>query len=493
MTDPVRRFGDFLIEQGLVTEGQVQEALALQPLTGSRVGESLLSLGYLTRGQLQRALSFAVRKGDAVVLDRPPLGEILVGLRYVTEAQVEQGLASQQKTGKRIGEVLVEQGAIDHKQLYESLGLQARMSPSTEPAGAAANENAVPSNGQRLLVIDDSELACALVQEALTARGYEVTCFNDPFLALEQIDVIKPHLVLTCLDMPGIDGSEVCRRLKYGPTHSVPVIILTANDADTQRVKGLREGADDCVNKGASMEELGARVEAVLRRTRETERMRRLFARYTSEAVVEEIVRHGDIVLTGERREVTVLFADIRNFTAFAESRPPQEVMRMLNDVLGRLAFAVLEWGGTLDKFLGEGLMAVWGAPVRHQDDVSSAVSAALRMHEELRALNAQNPDGPQFELGIGLDTGPVLAGSLGNTRRTEYTCIGETVNVASRLCSLAGQGEILVGEGTAAALSHVGALEPLSPVRVKGKTHPVPLFRVTPEMTEALCAQRRL
>ncbi len=494
MTDPVRRFGDFLIEQGLVTEGQVQEALALQPLTGSRVGESLLSLGYLTRGQLQRALSFAVQKGNAVVLDRPPLGEILLGLRYVTEAQVEEGLASQQKTGKRIGEVLVEQGAIDHKQLYEALGLQARMSPSPpEPAGAAANENAVPSNGQRLLVIDDSELACALVQEALTAQGYEVTCFNDPFLALEQIDVIKPHLVLTCLDMPGIDGSEVCRRLKHGPTHAVPVIILTANDADTQRVKGLREGADDYVNKGASMEELGARVETVLRRTRETERMRRLFARSTSDAVVEEILRHGDIVLTGERREVTVLFADIRNFTAFAESRPPEEVMRMLNDVLGRLADAVLEWGGTLDKFLGDGLMAVWGAPVRHQDDVSSAVSAALRMHAELRALNALNPDGPQFELGIGLNTGPVLAGSLGNTRRTEYTCIGDTVNVASRLCSLAGQGETLVGEGTAAGLSHVGALEPLSPVRVKGKTHPVPLFRVTPEMTEALCVQRRL
>ncbi|MDP2269603.1 MAG: adenylate/guanylate cyclase domain-containing protein [Archangium sp.] len=491
MTDPVRRFGDFLIQQGLVTEGQVQEALALQPLTGSRVGESLLSLGYLTRGQLQRALSLAVQKGDAVVLDRPPLGEILVGLRYVSEAQVEAALASQQKTGKRIGEVLVEQGALDHKQLYEALGLQARMSPSP-PEPASTTETAVPANGLRLMVIDDSELACALVQEALTAQGYEVTCFNDPFLALEQIDVIKPHLVLTDLDMPGIDGSEVCRRLKTGPTHSLPVIILTANDADTQRVKGLREGADDYVNKGASMEELGARVETVLRRTRETERMRRLFARYTSDAVVEEILRHGDIVLTGEKREVTVLFADLRNFTAFAESRPPEEVMRMLNDVLGRLADAVLEWGGTLDKFLGDGLMAVWGAPVRHEDDVASAVSAALRMHAELRALNALDPEGPQFELGIGLNTGPVLAGSLGNARRTEYTCIGDTVNVASRLCALAGPGEVLVGEGTATALAHVGTLEPLIPVRVKGKTHPVPLFRVTPELDDALSAQRR-
>lgn len=494
MSDPIRRFGDFLIQQGLVTEGQVQEALALQPLTGSRVGEALLSLGYLTRGQLQRALSIAVQKGDAVVLDRPPLGEILIGLRYVADTQVETGLASQQKTGKRLGEVLVEQGAINHKQLYEALGLQQRMSPATapEPVRTTTSELMAPVNGQRLMVIDDSELACALVQEGLTSQGYEVICFNDPFLALEQIDVLKPHLVLTDLDMPGLDGSEVCRRLKSGPTSSLPVIILTANDADTQRVKGLREGADDYVNKGASMQELAARVDSVLRRTRETERMRRLFARYTSDAVVEEILRAGDVVLTGEKREVTVLFADIRNFTSFAESRPPEEVMRLLNEVLGRLADAVLEWGGTLDKFLGDGLMAVWGAPVRHDDDVAAAVSAALRMHAELQALNAQQPDGPQFELGIGLNTGPVLAGSLGNTRRTEYTCIGDTVNVASRLCALASPGEILVGEGTATALASVGPLEPLAPVRVKGKTQPVPLFRVTPQLDEALAAQRR-
>ena len=491
MTDPVRRFGDFLIEQGLVTEGQVQEALALQPLTGTRVGEALLSLGYLTRGQLQRALSQAVQKGDAVVLDRPPLGEILIGLRYLEERQVETGLASQQKTGKRLGEVLVEQGAINHKQLYEALGLQQRMSSDgAEPEPPA--EPAIAANGQRLMIIDDSELACALVQEGLTAQGYEVICFNDPFLALEQLDVLKPNLVLTDLDMPGLDGSEVCRRLKQGPSNSVPVIILTANDAETQRVKGLREGADDYVSKGASMQELAARVENVLRRTRETERMRRLFARYTSDAVVEEILRNGDVVLTGEKRVVTVLFADIRNFTSFAETQPPEEVLRLLNEVLGRLADAVLEWGGTLDKYLGDGLMAVWGAPVKHDDDVTAAVSAALRMHSELRLLNQQQPGGPQFELGIGLNTGPVLAGSLGNTRRTEYTCIGDTVNVASRLCSLAGPGEILVGEGTAAALAHVAPLEPLSPVRVKGKQQPVPLFRVTPQLDEALSAQRR-
>jgi adenylate cyclase len=292
--------------------------------------------------------------------------------------------------------------------------------------------------------------------------------------------------------MPGVDGHEVCRRLKQGPRSSMPVIILTADDGDERRVRGLREGADDYVSKGASMEELGARVETVLRRTRETERMRRLFARYTSDAVVDEVLRTGDVVLSGEMRVVTVLFADLRNFTSYAESRPPEEVMRQLNAVLGRLADVVLEWNGTLDKFLGDGLMAVWGAPVSHDDDTSAAMSAALRMLEEMRALNARPDATHAFELGIGLNTGPVLAGSLGNARRTEYTCIGDTVNVASRLCSLAAPGEILVGEGTARALAHLDAFQAMAPVRLKGKAHPVPLFKVTPRLDEALAAQRR-
>lgn len=496
MSDTVRRFGTFLVELGLVTEPQVQEALALQPLTGTRVGESLMSLGYLTRAQLQRALSLAVAQGDARVLDRPPLGEILIGLRYVTEAQVQAALAVQQKSGRRLGELLVEQGALTHRQLYEGLGLQQRMSTAgaPEPARTASGEfRLVGTNGLKLVVIDDSELACALVQEGLSAQGFEVSVFNDPFLALEQVDVLRPDLVLTDLDMPGMDGAEVCRRLKDGPRRSVPVIILTANDAETQRISGLKAGADDYVSKGASMEELGARVETVLRRAKETERMRRLFARYTSDAVVDEVLKAGDVVLTGEKREVTVLFADLRNFTGFAESQAPEEVMRLLNDVLGRLADVVLEWGGTLDKFLGDGLMAVWGAPIAHPGDTEAAVAAALEMMAQVRERNAAHPAEPPFEVGIGLNTGPVLAGSVGSARRTEYTVIGDTVNVASRLCGQAQPGEILLGEGTAHALDAPLGLEALPPVRLKGKQQPVPLFRVTPVLADLLAGRRRL
>ncbi len=492
MTEPTRRFGDLLIELGLVTDGQVAEALALQPLTGARVGEALLSLGYLTRPQLQRALALAISRGDTVVLDRPPLGEILVGLQYLSVGALELCLEKQRRDGRRLGELLIEAGASTHQQVYEALGLQQRMSAVPEtPRKTTSGVQAAPT-GRRVLVVDDSELACSLVQDGLTNHGYEVAPFNDPFLALEQLDVVKPDLVLTDLDMPGIDGAELCRRIKGGPRRELPVLILTANDGDAQRVGLLKAGADDYVHKGASMEELAARIESVLRRTSQTERIRRLFARYTSDAVVEEVLRGGDIALTGEKRVVTVLFADIRNFTGFAETQPPEEVMARLNDILGRLADVVLAWGGTLDKFLGDGLMAVWGAPVRHDDDVQASVSAALQMMAEVRERNAGRPATERLELGLGLNTGPVIAGSIGSTRRTEYTCIGDTVNVASRLCALAGPGEILVGGGTAEVLRRFGPLEELAPVRVKGRTAPVPLFKVTGALNESLEAQRR-
>jgi adenylate cyclase len=136
--------------------------------------------------------------------------------------------------------------------------------------------------------------------------------------------------------------------------------------------------------------------------------------------------------------------------------------------------------------------MAVWGAPVSHAGDAEAAVSAALQMLEAVDARNAASPGGPQLRLGVGLNTGPVLAGSVGSARRTEYTVIGDVVNVASRLCGQAQPGEVLLGEATAAALGPIAGLEPLPPVRLKGKQHPVPLYRATPALGASLASRRR-
>ena len=480
-SDVSQRFGDVLVSMGFVTRSQVQESLALQHLTGHRVGEALLSLGYLTRPQLQRALSAALSAGTQIALERPPLGEILVGLKYLEEPGLNLALERQREDGRRLGEVLVEQGLVTHEQIYEALGLQQRMASQPADADAASELKREGSNGVKVMVIDDSALACNLVEQGLSVLGYEVHSWQDPFLALEAVGSFAPRIVLTDLDMPGIDGAELCRRLKQGPSASVPVLILTANDAEAQRVGGLRAGADDYVHKGVSMEELAARMENILKRTNETDRIRRLFARYTSDAVVEEILKSGEVVLSGEKRDVTVLFADIRNFTSIAETYPPDQVMGLLNGVLGRLTDAVLAHGGTLDKFLGDGVMAVFGAPVAHDDDAARAVRAALQMMASVAEQNSTAEHVTPLQLGIGINTGLVVAGSVGSARRTEYTCIGDAVNVAARLCSIAGGGEILVGASTAERAARAGwPSESLPPVKLKGKAQPVPLYRVT-------------
>jgi adenylate cyclase len=470
---------------GLVNESQVQEALALQQLTGNRLGEALLSLGYLTRPQLQRALSEALSDGSRVPLERPPLGEILVGLRYLEPKQLETALEMQRRAGRRLGELLVEQKTITHEQLYEALSLQERMATPTISRDEAVE--LVNANGVKVMVVDDSPLAVNLVQNGLRMLGFSVDTFTNPFEALEQVHLTKPNIVLTDLEMPGLDGAELCRRLKDTPGRSLPVIILTANDAETQRVGLLRAGADDYVNKGCSMEELSARIESILRRTKETEHVRKLFGRYTSDAIVDELLKQKEIVLTGEKREVTVLFADLRHFTSMAEELPAEEVMTLLNAVLGRLADVVLVYGGTLDKFLGDGLMAIFGAPVHQPDHPFRAAQAGLQMVESVKQLNASGQF-PAVELGVGVNTGSVIVGSLGSTKRTEYTCIGDAVNVASRLCGLAGPMEVLAGETTVAKGVGSGvSCEALPPARLKGKSKPVALYRLTPGNTPDL------
>ncbi|MCI0569529.1 MAG: response regulator, partial [Myxococcaceae bacterium] len=286
-------------------------------------------------------------------------------------------------------------------------------SPSDSAPRIQANAPERARTGKRrVVVVDDSPIALAMLEAGLAASGYEVHAYDAPDAALLGVQETLPDIVLSDLEMPGMTGLELCRRLKEGTSRPVPVILLTANDEDAQRVRGLRAGADDYVSKAASLEEVTARIDGVLRRADEAERLRTLFARYTSEAVVEEALRRpSGIALTGERREVTVLFADLRRFTPLAEALAPEETVAVLNAVLGRLADAVLTCRGTLDKFLGDGLMAVWGAPVQGPDDPLRALEAARRMVAAVEALRAQargdttHPYG-QLALGVGLNTG---------------------------------------------------------------------------------------
>jgi adenylate cyclase len=489
---------ELLVRLAVATAPQVAEARARAAATGEGLGAALVTLGFATAegvaGAVRRALGLEGRV-------RPLIGELLVSRGHLTREGLERALERHRQTGRRLGEVAVELGYTTYGQLYEALELQARGGgvPQQPPGGGAPSPSAssaspaepgpAQARPRRVVVVDDSAIVLAMLEASLQDAGFEVHAYGDPHQALMATLEKVPDILLSDMEMPGMTGLELCRRLKEGPLkRPVPVIILTANDEDALRVSGLRAGAEDYVSKAASLDELVARIDGVLRRADEAAQVKTLFARYTSEAVVEEALRRpSGISLTGERREVTVLFADLRRFTPLAESLAPEQTVSVLNAVLARLADAVLTCGGTLDKFLGDGLMAVWGAPVQRPDDPLRALQAAKMMLDSVDELRQRGGEagGEQrhlfgnLELGVGLNTGLVVAGNVGSAQRTEYTCIGDAVNVAARLCALAAPGDVLLGERTHALTSAHGRFEGLAPVMLKGKSQPVPIWRL--------------
>ncbi len=190
----------------------------------------------------------------------------------------------------------------------------------------------------------------------------------------------------------------------------------------------------------------------------------------------EEAIRLG-----GEKRPVAVLFSDIRGFTALSETMNPDAMAKHLTEYFTEMVDCVFRHGGTLDKFIGDAVMAQWGAPLHEPDDADRAISAAMDMMQQLDLLNERwrAEERPELQIGIGINFGEAFAGNIGSERRLEYTVIGDVVNVASRLCSKAQGGEIIVSEELRAALANPPAFDTLEPLDLKNKSHPVPAFRV--------------
>jgi adenylate cyclase len=207
------------------------------------------------------------------------------------------------------------------------------------------------------------------------------------------------------------------------------------------------------------------------------------FQRYFAPDVAEAIASQGEAVrLGGQKRPVVVFFSDIRGFTPMSEKMLPDEIATLLTEYFTEMVEIVFEHGGTLDKFMGDAIMALWGAPISHEDDADRAMRAAIQMMAMLEQLNAKwQREGreQQVEIGIGINFGEVFAGNIGSDRRLEYTVIGDPVNVASRLCSKAGPGEILISEPLLAGLKSPPETEALDSMELKGKAQAVRVYRV--------------
>jgi len=206
------------------------------------------------------------------------------------------------------------------------------------------------------------------------------------------------------------------------------------------------------------------------------------FERYFAPNVAAEIAMSQDAIkLGGEKRPITVLFSDIRGFTRLSEHMNPDEIAQLLTDYFTEMVDVIFEHGGTLDKFIGDAIMALWGAPIAHADDTDRAMLAAIGMQRALKELNAKwKTEGrPEISIGIGINFGEVFAGNIGSHKRLEYTVIGDSVNVASRLCGRAEKGEILISQRFYDQLKEKPTVETMEPLSVKNRNQPVPVYRV--------------
>jgi adenylate cyclase len=318
----------------------------------------------------------------------------------------------------------------------------------------------------RVLVVDDDRLNRMLLARGLEQAGHRVRTAENGREALELLREDPPDVVLLDIVMPELDGVSVLERIRRDTAlQHVPVIMISAVDDTDSVVRCIEMGAEDYLPKPFDPVLLRARINAGLAKKRlhelERERVRGVFSRFVPEHVVDDVLERtdDDLRLGGSRDMGTVMFTDIRGFTAYSESAEPDRVIDVLNEYFGEMIDAIFEHRGTLVGYRGDGLLAVFGAPIAVADHADRSLAAAREMLDvRLPRFNGwlrERGLGDGFQIGIGLNSGPFMSGNVGSARQLEYTVHGDAVNTAARLEALtkSAQRPILVSESTCEAL----------------------------------------
>jgi class 3 adenylate cyclase/CheY-like chemotaxis protein len=362
----------------------------------------------------------------------------------------------------------------------------------------------------RILVVDDTPQNVLLLADLLASKGYAVTTAASGAEALQRIEQEPFDLVLLDVVMPQMSGYEVCRRIRASPATAIlPVVMVTALDPAQERVKGLEAGADDFLTKPINQPELLARVRSLLRiktlydtveaqarqlaewnktleervaeQVGQLDRMGRL-KRFFSPQLADLIVA-GDAEdpLKSHRREITVVFLDLRGFTAFAETVEPEEVMGVLRDYHAAMGSLILAHGGTLERFTGDGMMIFFNDPLPVPNPPERAIRMALEMRDRVTALTTKwQKLGYELSVGMGIAQGYATIGAIGFEGRLDYGAIGTVTNLAARLCGEAKPGDILISRRLMSTVEDLVDAELIGELALKGFVKPVTAFNVS-------------
>jgi adenylate cyclase len=361
----------------------------------------------------------------------------------------------------------------------------------------------------RILIVDDNEMNRDILVTRLQTQGYDLSQAADGEEALAAAREQLPDLILLDIMMPKIDGIEVCRRLKADPAMPfMPIILVTAKAGSSDVVTGLEAGADEYLTKPIDQMALVARVKSVLRikelhdqvraqaddlaqwnrtlkdrveqQVLEIERVSRL-QRFVSPQIANLILSAGDDrVLESHRRPITVVFCDLRGFTAFSETSEPEEVMTLLREYHAVLGTLVHKHEGTVERFAGDAIMVFFNDPIPCPDPTLRAVRMAIDMRDEVgKLLAAWRKQGHELGFGVGIAHGYATLGRIGFEGRFDYGAVGSVVNLAARLCADAKDGQILIESKAQSAVEASTSTEAAGELQLKGFHRPVRVFNV--------------
>ena len=334
-----------------------------------------------------------------------------------------------------------------------------------------------------LLVVDDNRMNRLLLGRVLEEQGHSIAFAENGREALELIRAREFDLVLSDIEMPELDGYGVLAELKEDPhLRDLPVIMTSTLDELDSVVRCIEMGAEDYLTKPVNPTLMNARVKASLEKKRLRDQQRELISKFATREVADDLLTSG-FSLGGKTVDAAVLFCDIRSFTTIVETQGPAETIQLLNDYYTLMMDAIGGEGGVVNQMVGDGLMAVFGAPVPAQDYARRAVQAARQMVELVELFNQQREalGRIQIEIGVGIASGEVIAGYTGTQHRATYTCVGDTVNLAARLESHTKEvgRPILIDENTRSGLDGEVPVESQGEVLLKGKTQPVSVYSV--------------
>jgi len=334
-----------------------------------------------------------------------------------------------------------------------------------------------------ILIVDDNRVNRLMLARGLEQDGHTVAFAEHGGEALDLLRQQKFDLILLDVLMPELDGYEVLAKLKADPLlRDIPVIVTSALDELDGVVRCLEMGAEDYLTKPVNPVLLNARINASLEKKRLRDQQRELISKFATKEVADDLLTSG-FALGGQYVEASAMFCDIRSFTTISESRDPAETIELLNDYYLLMMDAINGEGGIVNQMVGDGLMAIFGAPAPREDHRQAAVVAARQMVELIRLFNEEQAarDKVQIQIGVGVASGRVVAGYTGTHNRATYTCVGDTVNVAARLEGHTKElgRPILIDENTRQGIADGIPVEAQGELLMKGKTEPTKVYAV--------------